>query len=301
MVAAESIRAMPRTAANGIEIEYDTFGDRSSPPLFLVMGLGAQMVLWEDDFCTALADRGFFVVRFDNRDIGKSTWLDAAGVPNVFVAMQAAAAGKPIEAPYTLADMADDVAAFMTALGIQRAHVVGASMGGMIAQTLAIRHPDRLLSMTSIMSTTGDPSLPQATPEALQVLIQQPPADRAGNVDFYIGAWRVIGSPGFPFDESRMRKIFELAFDRGYHPDGTARQLVAIMASGDRTSALKSVRVPSLVIHGDGDPLIPVAGGRATAAAIPGAKLVVVEGMGHDFPVGVWKPIVDAIQTHAGA
>jgi pimeloyl-ACP methyl ester carboxylesterase len=290
---------MPRASVNGIELEYDTFGDRSAPPLVLVMGLGAQMILWEDDFCRALADRGFFVVRFDNRDIGKSTQLDAAGVPNVFLAMQAALAGKPVESPYTLADMADDTVALMTALGIERAHVVGASMGGMIAQTVAMRHPQRLLSLTSIMSTTGDPTLPPATPEAMQALLTPPPTDREGNVARTVAAWKVIGSPGFPFDEPRMRALFELAFDRGYHPNGVARQLAAIMASGDRTASLRSVTVPTLVIHGDADPLIPVAGGRATAAAIPGATLLVIAGMGHDLPVGTWAPIIDAIQAHA--
>jgi pimeloyl-ACP methyl ester carboxylesterase len=290
---------MPRTAANGIELEYDTFGDRSAPPLLLVMGLGAQMVLWEDEFCAALAERGFFVVRFDNRDIGQSTQLDAAGVPNIFVAMQAAATGQPMSAPYTLADMADDTVALMTALDMERAHVVGASMGGMIVQTLAIRHPTRLLSATSIMSTTGDPALPQATPAAMAALLTPPPSDREGNVARNVEAWRVIGSPGFPFDEDRMRGLLGLSFDRGYHPNGVARQLVAIVASGDRTKALHSVMVPTLVIHGDADPLIPVAGGHATAEAVPGATLLVIEGMGHDLPVGTWPPIIDAISKHA--
>jgi pimeloyl-ACP methyl ester carboxylesterase len=286
---------MPRAAVNGIELEYDTFGDRSRPPLVLVMGLGAQMILWEDDFCAQLADAGFFVVRFDNRDIGTSTQIDAGGIPNVFEVMQAAAAGRPVDVPYTLNEMADDTVELMTALGIDRAHVVGASMGGMIAQTVAIRHPDRLLSLTSIMSTTGDPCLPPSTPEAMRVLFTPPPPDRDGNIARGIEAWKVIGSPGFPFDEERMRDIFGRAFDRGYHPAGVARQFAAIVASGDRTAALRDVRVPTLVIHGAADPLIRVEGGRATAAAIPGAQLVVIEGMGHDLPRGVWAEIIDAI------
>jgi len=287
---------MPRARlANGIELAYDAFGDPTSPPLVLIMGLGAQMILWEEDFCAELAAAGFHVVRFDNRDVGLSTQLDDLGVPNVFEAMQAAFAGKPVQAPYRLEDMADDTVALMDVLGIARAHVVGASMGGMIAQTIAIRHPDRLLSMTSIMSTTGDITLPPATPEAMRVLLTPPPADRAGNVARALEAWKVIGSPKFPLDEDRMRALFERAFDRGYHPAGVARQMAAIMASGDRTAALRSVRVPSLVIHGDADPLVRVEGGRATAAAIPGAELVIVEGMGHDRPPGVWREIIDAV------
>ncbi|MCC6847236.1 MAG: alpha/beta fold hydrolase [Deltaproteobacteria bacterium] len=287
---------MPRARlANGIELEYDAFGDPTNPPLVLIMGLGAQMILWEEDFCAELAAAGFHVVRFDNRDVGLSTQLDALGTPNVFEAMQAAFAGKPVRAPYRLEDMADDTAALMDVLGIARAHVVGASMGGMIAQTLAIRYPDRLLSMTSIMSTTGDVTLPPATPEAMRVLLAPPPPDREGNVAQALEAWKVIGSPKFPPDEEHMRALFERAFDRGYHPAGVARQMAAIMASGDRTAALRSVRVPSLVIHGDADPLVRVEGGRATAAAIPEAKLVIVEGMGHDLPPGVWREIIDAV------
>ena len=287
---------MPRARlANGIELEYDAFGDPTNPPLLLIMGLGAQMILWEEDFCLQLAGAGFHVVRFDNRDVGMSTQLDDLGVPNVFEAMAAAFAGKPVEAPYTLDDMADDAVGLMDVLGIARAHVVGASMGGMIAQTLAIRHPERLLTMTSIMSTTGDVTLPQATPEAMRVLLTPPPADRDGNVARAVEAWKVIGSPKFPLDEGRMRALFGRAFDRGYHPAGVARQMTAIMASGDRTAKLRDVTVPSLVIHGDADPLVRIEGGRATAAAIPGAELVVIEGMGHDLPRGVWTEIVDAI------
>jgi pimeloyl-ACP methyl ester carboxylesterase len=293
------MRAMPRVTVNGIELEYETFGERSTPPLLLIMGLGAQMILWEDEFCVALAARGFFVVRFDNRDVGMSTQLDASGVPNVFSAMQAAATGKPVQAPYTLAHMADDTVGLMTALGIERAHAVGASMGGMIAQTLAIRYPMRLLSMTSIMSTTGDPSLPPASADAMRVLLTPPAGDREGNIASNLEAWRVIKSPGFPFDEDHMRALFGRAFDRGYHPAGVARQMAAIVASGNRTEALRSVMVPTLVIHGDADPLIRVEAGRATADAVPGATLLLIPGMGHDLPRGTWSPIIGAISTHA--
>lgn len=286
---------MPRAAVDGIELEYDTFGDRTQPPLVLIMGLGAQMILWEEPFCAELAASGFWVVRFDNRDVGLSTQLDALGVPNVFEAMHAAQAGKPVPAPYTLTEMAGDTVALMSALGIERAHVVGASMGGMIAQTVAIRHPGRVRSLTSIMSTTGDPTLPQATGDALRLLLTPAPLDRAGNVAHMLEAWKVIGSPGYPFDEPGMRAIFERAFDRGHHPGGVARQLTAIMASGDRTSALRSVRAPTLVIHGEADPLIPVAAAHATANAVPGATLLALPGMGHDFPRGTWAPIITAI------
>jgi pimeloyl-ACP methyl ester carboxylesterase len=290
---------MPRANANGIELEYDTFGNPAAPPLILVMGLGAQMILREDEFCEELAASGFHVVRFDNRDIGKSTQLDDLGIPNVFEAMTAALSGQPVTAPYSLDEMADDTVALMTALGIDKAHVVGASMGGMIAQTVAIRHPDRLLSLTSIMSTPGDPTLPPATPEAMRVLLTPPPGDREGNVARALEAWKVIGSPGYPFDEPRMRAIFGLAFDRGYNPGGVARQFAAIMKSGDRTSALRNVTVPSLVIHGAADPLVRIEAGHATAKAIPDAEILVIEGMGHDFPRGTWAPIIAAIGKHA--
>lgn len=290
---------MPRVDANGIHLEYDTFGRPSGRPLVLIMGLGAQMILWDEDLCEAFAARDFFVVRFDNRDVGLSTKFDHAGVPNVFTVLQAAATGGPVDAAYTLNDMADDTVYLMEALGIERAHVVGASMGGMIAQTMAIRHPARLLSLTSIMSTTGNPEVPPATPEAMRVLLTPVPADREAYVERSMRSWRVIGSPGFPFEEERVRARSGRSFDRSFHPAGIARQLVAIIASGNRKEALGSVTVPTLVIHGDADPLARIEGGRDTAAAIPGAELLVIAGMGHDLPRGAWPTIVDAIDAHA--
>src|SRR6266436_3094574 len=277
---------MPRAQANGIELEYETFGRSSARPLVLIMGLGAQMILWDEEFCAALAARDFFVVRFDNRDIGLSTHLDDVGVPNVWTAIQRSMTNQHVDAPYTLADMADDTVYLMAALGIERAHVVGASMGGMIAQTLAIRHPERLLTLTSIMSTTGNPEVPPATPDAMRVLMTPVPSEREAYVERSVASWRVIGSPGFPFD-------------RAFHPAGVARQLVAIIASGNRKEALRSVTTPTLVIHGDADPLARVEGGRDTAAAIPGAELLIIEGMGHDLPRGAWPRIIDAIDAHA--
>ncbi len=290
---------MPRVTVDGIALEYETFGSPAARPLVLIMGLGAQMVLWDDDFCRAFAARNFFVIRFDNRDVGLSDKLDHAGTPNVWTAMQAAGAQRRIEAPYTLNEMADDTVGLMTALGIERAHVVGASMGGMIAQTIAIRHPERLLSLTSIMSTTGSPEVPAASPEAMKVLLTPVPPDREAYLERAVRSWRVIGSKGFPVDEEEIKARAARSFDRSFHPAGIARQLVAIIASGNRTQALRGVTTPTLVIHGDADPLAHPDGGRHTAATIPGAELLIIEGMGHDLPRGAWPRLVDAIDALA--
>ena len=286
---------MAQLQSNGLSFEYETFGDRGARPLLLVMGLGAQMILWEEDFCRALADRGHYVVRFDNRDVGLSSKLDAAGVPNVLELMQKVASGARLDVPYTLDDMADDTAGVLDALGLANAHVVGASMGGMIAQNLAILHPQRVRSLTSIMSTTGDPSLPPAKPEAMAVLLSPPPSTRDAAIEQGVRTWRTIGSSGFPFDEANVRKRTALAYDRCFHPTGTARQLAAILAHGSRRARLAHVKIPTLVIHGEADPLVPVEGGRDTAASIPGAELLLIEGMGHDLPAGAWPRIVGAI------
>jgi pimeloyl-ACP methyl ester carboxylesterase len=290
---------MPRANANGIELEYDSFGSPGDPALLLVMGLGAQMILWDEEFCEALASRGHYVIRFDNRDIGLSTKLEGRPCATPIEAMQAQLAGKPFPFAYTLAEMADDAAGLLDALGIASADVVGASMGGMIVQTIALRHAGRVRSMTSIMSTTGARDLPPAKPEAMQILLTPAPADRAGNIERAVIAGRVIGSPGFPFDERRVRERAARAYDRCFYPEGMARQLVAVLASGSRRDALREVRAPSLVIHGTGDPLVPVEGGIDTAKAIPGAELLLVEGMGHDLPVGAWPQLVGAISGHA--
>lgn len=286
---------MATVQANGIRIEYDVFGDRNARPLLLIMGLGGQMIQWHEEFCQALADRGHFVIRFDNRDIGLSEKIESAGVPDVAALVQALQERRPLSAPYTLDDMADDAAGLMDALGLESANVCGASMGGMIAQTLAIRHPQRVRSLVSIMSTTGDPSLPQGRPEAMQFLLRPAPAQRQRYVEHAVELWRTIGSPGFPFEEEEIRRRAALAFDRCFYPAGQVRQLAAILAHGDRTEGLRRVRVPALVIHGTGDPLVPVECGRATAAAIPGAELLLIEGMGHDLPRGAWPRIVEAI------
>ncbi|MBB4689409.1 alpha/beta fold hydrolase [Amycolatopsis jiangsuensis] len=279
---------MPRARANGLELEYDTFGDPAGPPLVLVMGLGAQMITWEAGFCELLAGRGFHVVRFDNRDAGLSTWLDD------LAAAELSAAGRA-DAPYLLSDFADDTVGLLDALGFAKAHVAGASMGGMIVQQLAIDHPDRLLSVTSIMSTTGDPAVGQISAAALATLTRPPAATREEAIEQSVVNFRTTGSPGYPATEDHLRHKATRAYDRAVHPAGTLRQTMAILASGDRTERLREVTLPTVVVHGDSDLMIDVSGGKATAAAIPGAELVVLPGMGHDLPEPLWPEIVDAI------
>ncbi|HTI26932.1 MAG TPA: alpha/beta hydrolase [Kutzneria sp.] len=285
---------MPQLTANGISLEYDTFGDPGNPALLLVMGLGAQMTMWDPEFCQLLADKGFHVIRFDNRDVGLSQSIDS---PSLDVA--AVMAGDPSTAPYRLSDMADDAAALLAELGIAKAHVVGASMGGMIVQQLLIDHADQLLSACSIMSTTGDQSVGASTPEAMAALQAPPPQTADEAAEAAVRASRAVGSPGFPFDEERIRANGRAAFERARNPLGFVRQFAAIMASGDRTEGLRTVKVPTLVVHGEADPLLNVTGGKATAAAIPDSRLLIIPGMGHDLPMGAWPQIVDAIADNA--
>lgn len=293
MTVAQSAPAMARS--NGIELCYDTFGDHKAPPLLLIMGLGAQMIAWDEAFCAELASRGYWVIRFDNRDIGKSTHLSAAGIPDP----AAMFTGGKFDAPYLLADMAKDTIGLIDVLGIGKAHLVGASMGGMIAQTLAIRHPDRVKTLTSIMSSTGEPGLPPPSPEALLVLMSPTPLDWDGYAKRYVKTWTVLRAGSFPLDEARDLVRARAAFDRGLNPPGVARQLAAVVASGSRKEALAAVRAPTLVIHGDADPLVPLEAGKATARAVPGAKLTIVKGMGHALPISQWPQIIDAIAAHA--
>lgn len=285
---------MPRANVNGIELEYDLFGDEAAPPLLLVMGLGAQMIAWDDEFCAQLAGRGYRVVRFDNRDVGLSSKTEGP-LPDIMACL----GGDASSANYTLADMADDAVGLLDVLGIPRAHIVGASMGGMIVQTIAIRHPDRVLSLCSIMSTTGAPDVGAPTNEAMQELLRPVSTNKEDYLEAAVRSSKVIGSTGFPFDEERTRERAEVHYDRCYHPMGVARQLAAILASGDRTEALAAVSVPTVVIHGDADPLVTPTGGEATAKAVPDAEHVVIEGMGHDLPLGAWPQIIDAIVTNA--
>jgi pimeloyl-ACP methyl ester carboxylesterase len=289
---------MPEVRSNGLTISYETIGDPSDPALLLIMGLGAQLVDWPDEFCRLLADRGFHVIRFDNRDIGLSTWLDELPLPDLGDIF----GGDFTTVPYLLSDMAADTAGLLKALGIPRAHVVGASMGGMIAQQLAIDRPDLVASLCSIMSTTGDREVGHPTPEAAAALMRPPATDREGAIAAAVAGSKVIGSHTFGvFDVTEDDLVQRAAakFDRAFHPAGTARQYGAIVASPDRTAALGAVTAPTQVIHGEADPLVDLTGGRATAAAVPGAKLLVIPGMGHDLPRGAWPQILDAIATNA--
>lgn len=292
---------MPQITANGISIEYEAHGDPKNPPLLLVMGLGAQLTLWPMELVDALVARGYYVIRHDNRDIGLSEKFGHAGVPNFRRVALMRMFGLRARLPYRLTDMADDAAALLGALGIEKAHVVGASMGGMIVQLMAIHHPNLLLSMTSIMSTTGNPRLPRPKPEAMNALLDRAPANATLEDVIPIGirVARAIGSPAYPTPEERLRERIARDFNRSFYPEGAARQISAIMDDGDRRKRLKQVRVPSLVIHGSDDPLVPVEGGRDTAAHIPGAKLLEIPGMGHDLPLELVETIADALAEHA--
>ncbi|MFW9902093.1 MAG: alpha/beta fold hydrolase [Candidatus Thorarchaeota archaeon] len=290
---------MPRVKANNIEIEYETFGDPSSRPLLLIMGLGAQMIRWEVEFIEKFVEHGFYVIRFDNRDVGLSTKFDEAGEPDLMKLYMQVAKGEKIEASYTLNDMADDAAGLLSALNIDKAHICGASMGGMIAQTVAYRHPSRVLSLTSIMSSTGNPDLPRPKPEAMKVLIQAPPTEREALIEHGVNTMRLIHGTGFPFDEERAQKMVIASLDRSNYRPGYSRQLAAILATGNRKQNLASITAPTLVIHGSEDPLMPPDGGKDTVEAIPGAELLIIEGMGHSIPIEVWPQVMDAITENA--
>jgi len=287
--------------ANGIEICYDIFGAADAEPLFLIMGLSAQMVLWDDEFCQQLAARGFRVVRFDNRDIGHSTKLTGGKRVTPIDILKIRLFGILPTATYTLRDMAMDTTGLMDALGIRSAHVVGASMGGAIAQEIAIHFPDRIRSLTSIMSTTGNLKLPQPKREAMTLLMSPPPKTKDEYVATFARNWRVLRQGSFPQDEARDRVLAERCYARGLNPAGVGRQLRAILASGARNKALANVRTPTLVIHGTVDPLVRPEAGKDTANSIPGAKLVMVEGMGHAMPIPMWPQIIGAITVHAKA
>lgn len=288
---------MPHVHANGIDIFYEAHGDPANPPLLLIMGLGAQLTLWPIELVEALVARGYYVIRYDNRDIGLSTKFTEHGVPNVRRVALMRLFGLRAKLPYRLTEMAEDAVHLLDALGIDKAHVVGASMGGMIAQLVAIGHGDRVLSLTSIMSTTGNPRLPRPRPDALAVLMDRPPAGATAEevIPFGLRISKAIGSPGYPADETRLKDRIVRDFERSFHPTGPGRQMAAILDDGDRRKRLRAVRVPALVIHGADDPLVPVEGGRDTAAAIPGAQLKVIPGMGHDLPLELVDEVADAI------
>jgi pimeloyl-ACP methyl ester carboxylesterase len=286
---------VPSVSANSIQIEYETFGNSNLPPLLLIAGLADQLIIWDDELCVQLAQRGHYVIRFDNRDVGLSSKLEEAGVPDIGALMR----GEAIDPPYTIEDMADDAVGLLDALGIDKAHICGMSMGGMIAQAVVINHPRRVLSLISIYSTTGNPELPPPTEEAMGILLARPPKEREANIEHTIKVFRTIAGLGFSFDEEWHRKLATQAYDRAFYLPGAARQFVAIMTAKNRKPALASVSVPTLVIHGTDDPLLPIECGKDTAEAVPEAKLKIIEGMGHDLPhSGAWTQIIDAIVDH---
>jgi pimeloyl-ACP methyl ester carboxylesterase len=275
----------------GIQLCYQTVGDPADPPLLLIAGVGAQMIAWPDGFCELLAQARLRVIRFDNRDAGRSTWLEDAAVPSLSKAW----AHELVNPPYLLSDMAGDAAGLLDRLGIGAAHVVGVSLGGFIAQTLAIERPERVLSLASIMSSTGSAKVGQATEEAMGVLMTRPPEALAAFTENLIAARRAIGSPKLGIDERWLRDLAARMYARGVNPDGTQRQLVASICSGSRADALPAIEAPTVVVHGTDDPLIGISGGEATAAAIPGATLALIEDMGHDLPEAAWAQVVEAI------
>ena len=287
---------MPQAKSNGILLEYETFGRASDRPLLLIMGLGAQMLQWDEQFCEALAGRGQYVIRFDNRDVGLSTKFDHTGVPDLASLMKPGADRSGVA--YTLDDMADDAAGLIAALGFASAHIFGASMGGMIAQTVAYRHAPKTRSLVSLYSSTGNPALPPASPEAMAVLMAPRPADRAGNIEAAAHAAVVTGGPAYPVDIAYLRRRAALMYDRSFTPTAAARHLAAVTAHGNRVQRLAAVTAPTLVIHGTADPLVRVDAGRDTARSIPGAELVEIEGMGHGIPPQLWTRLADLIAAH---
>jgi pimeloyl-ACP methyl ester carboxylesterase len=277
-------------------LEYETFGDPKGQPLLLIMGLGAQMTTWEDEFCAQLADRGFHVIRFDNRDVGLSSWMEDAGDPD----MASAFSGNP-QAAYELDDLAADAAGLLESLDIPAAHIVGASMGGFIAQLVAINHPEKVLSLTSIMSGPGGTDAVPPKPEGAAILVVSPPETREERVEQAMSFRRVLLGPADPFDEAHERARATRSVDRAYYPPGVGRQLLAILAAKSRMERLRQVRVPTLVVHGVDDVLVPVENGRLVAEAVPSARLIEIDGMGHDLPKRAWPQVMDAIVEVAGA
>jgi pimeloyl-ACP methyl ester carboxylesterase len=284
---------------NGITIAYDTFGDPADPALMLIMGLGCPMIDWKEEFCSQLASHGYWVIRFDNRDVGLSTWIDGAGMPDLPAMLKGRLEGKAVESQYTLLDMTADAVGLLDVLEIEAAHVLGLSMGGGIAQLMALHYPERLISLTTIMSSTGEPDLPPAKPEALALLTRPYPKGRDGYIEMRLESHRVLAGPNYPVDEQEAREHAGRRYDRGVTPEGYARQYAAILAAQGIREALKSVAIPTLVIHGDVDPLVPVECGMDTANSVPGSKLLIIEGMGHSWPPSLWPRLIEAIVEHA--
>jgi pimeloyl-ACP methyl ester carboxylesterase len=289
-----------KAQANGIEIEYEVFGDPANPAVLLIMGLAAQLTRWPLPFVEDLVARGYFAIRYDNRDIGLSTKFDDAPVPELPALIGAMMTGQKPDVPYTLNDMAADAVGLLDALDIRRAHVMGASMGGMIAQLVAAEYPDRVLSLTSIMSSTGNPGLPPSKPEAMAVLTSRPTGnDRETMIAHGVRAEKIIGSPAYPVSEEAIRARVECDFDRMHYPAGPGRQLAAVVANGDRRGAIATIKAPTMIIHGADDPLVPVEAGRDTAATIAGAQITEVPGMGHNLPEALIPTVLDAFEKVA--
>lgn len=293
---------MPFARANGLTLDYETFGDPTGRPLLLIMGLSVQMIYWAEEFCRGLAERGHHVIRFDNRDTGRSTTFDGASPPSLLPALGRYFLHLEIPTVYTLEDMAADAIGLLDALGIDRAHVCGASMGGMIAQTLAIHHASRISSITSMMSSTGNRKIPLPRLKAFKVLLSKIPTDdRKAYIDYSLWFWESLGSPDYPFDQERIRACAAEAFDRGVSHDGMVRQLLAIMKSGDRGPALREVETPTLIVHGKEDPVMRVEGALDTARVLQNSKLMLFDGVGHDLPRAIWPEVIEAMSAHTRA
>lgn len=291
---------MPTVSSNGIELEVEEFGEKDAPVVVLIMGLGMQLLAWPEPFCQRLAEAGYRVIRFDNRDCGLSHKCHGMKAPHIVKAAMLSRLGKSFPVPYTLDDMALDTIGLFDALGIEQAHIVGASMGGMIAQILAAKHSPRILTMTSIMSTSGHPSYSTPSPKAAKQLFFSRPKSRdiEDILDYSLKVWEVIGSPKYPVDPVTLRTQIRRSVERSSYPQGFLRQLTAILASGSRRRLLQQIEVPTLVIHGNQDPLVPLAGGQDTAAHIPGARLEVIDGMGHNIPPQLHTSITDMLLRH---
>jgi len=290
---------MTKANVNKIEIEYETFGGPSDKSLLLIMGLGDQMIAWDEEFIKHLTDRGFFVIIFDNRDVGLSSKCDEGGKPDLMGAIMAVQRGESVEAPYSLDDMADDSVGLLDILDIEQVHICGASVGGMIAQTIAYRHPSRVLSLTSIMSTTGNPDLPQMTQKAAEIFFLPVPPERDAQIENQVRVGKFIYGSGFTFNEERQRSFAARSFDRCFYPSGVERQMLAIMVQGNLKEKISTIKVPTLVIHGREDPLYPVECGIEIAETIQGSELIIIEGMGHSLPPEVFNLISDAIKRNA--
>jgi pimeloyl-ACP methyl ester carboxylesterase len=290
---------MAKANANGIQIEYETYGDRSGRPLLLIMGLGGQLSSWSEEILHQLVNEGHFVIIFDNRDTGLSSKIEGAGVPDIIGAISALTKGEKFKVPYTLYDMGDDAVGLLDFLGIEKAHICGIAMGGAISQTIATSHPSRVSSLILLNSATGNPHLPLPKPEIMKFVMVPPVSDRNAYIEHRINVFRMISGSGFPLDEEGLHQIFARGYDRSYYPEGAGRNLLAILASDHRHRSLPSVTAPTLVIHGDEDPLVPVENGKDAAEAIPGAELLIIKCMGHYPPHGgPWPQIVEAITAH---